>query len=226
MGEWKVDELTRGWLTGFTIRSHTPDGCLGSDGSGANHPPCLIIHMEKLQEGQCCGHLSAQPAWRPHCLDTGQDRGSIGVRGLTWDYVALDFVRDGTKGLTSWAIWLGPLVYQKYQLCVLGSQSLIQSPGSGWVKNSEVFRFFKRQGSASAVTYVTPPAGNAGTAAWRLSSSQVVWLFVTPWTAARQASLSLTTSQSLPKFMFMPKCQYFCDGMWKLTVNEINKSCK
>ena len=28
-----------------------------------------------------------------------------------------------------------------------------------------------------------------------------VWLFVTPWTAVRQASLSLTMSWSLPKFM-------------------------
>ena len=28
-----------------------------------------------------------------------------------------------------------------------------------------------------------------------------VWLFATPWTAAHQASLSLTVSQSLPKFM-------------------------
>ena len=28
-----------------------------------------------------------------------------------------------------------------------------------------------------------------------------VWLFVTPWTAARQASLSLTSSRSLPKLM-------------------------
>ena len=28
-----------------------------------------------------------------------------------------------------------------------------------------------------------------------------VWLFATPWTAAQQASLSLTISQSLPKFM-------------------------
>ena len=30
-----------------------------------------------------------------------------------------------------------------------------------------------------------------------------VWLFVTPWTAARQASLSITDSQSLLKFMFI-----------------------
>ena len=30
-----------------------------------------------------------------------------------------------------------------------------------------------------------------------------VWLFVTPWTAARQASLPLTSSRSLPKFMFI-----------------------
>ena len=28
-----------------------------------------------------------------------------------------------------------------------------------------------------------------------------VWLFTTPWTVARQASLSLSVSQSLPKFM-------------------------
>ena len=34
-----------------------------------------------------------------------------------------------------------------------------------------------------------------------VQSLSCVWLFVTPWTAARQASLSLTTSQSLPKFM-------------------------
>ena len=30
-----------------------------------------------------------------------------------------------------------------------------------------------------------------------------VWLFVTPWTVAQQASLSFTISQSLPKFMFI-----------------------
>ena len=30
-----------------------------------------------------------------------------------------------------------------------------------------------------------------------------IWLFATPWTAASQASLSLTISQSLPKFMFI-----------------------
>ena len=28
-----------------------------------------------------------------------------------------------------------------------------------------------------------------------------VWLFVTPWTAVRQASLSITSSRTLPKFM-------------------------
>ena len=30
-----------------------------------------------------------------------------------------------------------------------------------------------------------------------------VWLFATPWTAAHQASLSLTISQDLPKFLFI-----------------------
>ena len=34
-----------------------------------------------------------------------------------------------------------------------------------------------------------------------VQSPSHVWLFTTPWTAAHQASLSLTISQSLPKFM-------------------------
>ena len=34
-----------------------------------------------------------------------------------------------------------------------------------------------------------------------VQSLSCVWLFVTPWTAARQASLSITNSQSLPKPM-------------------------
>ena len=42
-------------------------------------------------------------------------------------------------------------------------------------------------------------------------SPSPIWLFVTPWTSARLAFLSLTISQSLPEFMFiasvMPSCQ-------------------
>ena len=34
-----------------------------------------------------------------------------------------------------------------------------------------------------------------------VQSQSCVWLFVTPWTAAFQASLSLTISQRLPRFM-------------------------
>ena len=36
-----------------------------------------------------------------------------------------------------------------------------------------------------------------------IQSPSHVWLFVTPWTVARHASLSLTISQSLVKFMFI-----------------------
>ena len=36
-----------------------------------------------------------------------------------------------------------------------------------------------------------------------VQSPRCVWLFTTPWIAACQASLSLTISRSLPKFMFM-----------------------
>ena len=41
----------------------------------------------------------------------------------------------------------------------------------------------------------------AAAAAAVVHSPSRVWLFVTPWTAARQASLSYTTFRSLPKFM-------------------------
>ena len=34
-----------------------------------------------------------------------------------------------------------------------------------------------------------------------VQSLSSVWLFVTPWTAARQASLSITNSQNLLKLM-------------------------
>ena len=37
----------------------------------------------------------------------------------------------------------------------------------------------------------------------QLSSLSPVWLFATSWTAARQASLSITNSWSLPKLMFI-----------------------
>ena len=36
---------------------------------------------------------------------------------------------------------------------------------------------------------------------YQFSSVSRVWLFATPWTAARQGSLSITNSQSLPKLM-------------------------
>ena len=36
-----------------------------------------------------------------------------------------------------------------------------------------------------------------------IQSISRVWLFATPWTAARQASLSITNSRSLPKLMFI-----------------------
>ena len=36
---------------------------------------------------------------------------------------------------------------------------------------------------------------------FKFSSAQALWLFLTPWTAACQDSLSITSSQSLPKLM-------------------------
>ena len=46
---------------------------------------------------------------------------------------------------------------------------------------------------------VTPPKNSSGALA--VQSLSRVWLFATPWTAARQASLSFTISQSLLKLM-------------------------
>ena len=42
-----------------------------------------------------------------------------------------------------------------------------------------------------------------------VQSPSRVWLFATPWTAACQISLSLTISQSLPKFMFIALVMLF-----------------
>ena len=42
---------------------------------------------------------------------------------------------------------------------------------------------------------------NSSKADQSVQSLICVWLFATPWTAARQASLSITNSQSLPKLM-------------------------
>ena len=49
-----------------------------------------------------------------------------------------------------------------------------------------------------------PQGGFSGLESFQFSSVQSlsqVWLFVNPWTAACQASLSITNSQSLPKLM-------------------------
>ena len=52
-----------------------------------------------------------------------------------------------------------------------------------------------RQASSNQAHIRTPQQGGHGS----IQSLSCVWLFVTPWTAARQASLSITNSQSLLK---------------------------
>ena len=66
----------------------------------------------------------------------------------------------------------------------------------------------KKNSTPSASWYLTLPvlySISGGTIMQNLPSSvqslSHVWLFVTPWTAARQASLSITNSQSLLKLM-------------------------
>ena len=48
--------------------------------------------------------------------------------------------------------------------------------------------------------YLHKVFGNMTLFSW-VQSLSCVWFFVTPWTAAHQASLSITNSQSLPKLM-------------------------
>ena len=67
--------------------------------------------------------------------------------------------------------------------------------------NNEMFIKFTKNKDQTLLT-----TGFCGTCTRKLQFSSVqslsrVWLFVTPWTAACQASLSVTSSQSLPKLM-------------------------
>ena len=57
----------------------------------------------------------------------------------------------------------------------------------------EIHRYWK--------TCKTRPALSVCVSAIAVQSFSLVWLFATPWTAARQASLSITNSWSLLKFM-------------------------
>ena len=62
----------------------------------------------------------------------------------------------------------------------------------------------QREGFWEVVGHVVSPFDLSWTLLVQFSSVQSlshVWLFVTPWTGACQASLSITNSQSLPKLM-------------------------
>ena len=50
-------------------------------------------------------------------------------------------------------------------------------------------------------SFISPPGPNLPCQFSSVQSLSHVWFFVTPWTAARQASLSITSSQSLLKLM-------------------------
>ena len=67
---------------------------------------------------------------------------------------------------------------------------------------SSCIHYFWREVDCNS--YLSASIGNAFSPLLQFSSIQLlsrVWLFATPWTAACQASLSITSSQSLPKLM-------------------------
>ena len=67
------------------------------------------------------------------------------------------------------------------------------------IVHSSCTQHYLRDGQPT--TQVTPPARALDLPLIILQSSSCVRLFSTQWTAARQASLSIINSQSLPKFM-------------------------
>ena len=86
-------------------------------------------------------------------------------------------------------------------------QKMILAAPRNWNRSTEDRVFFHNDQIATEQNLVTPSLMRMWTKncqTLQFSSVQSlshVQLFSTPWTAARQASLSITSSRSLPKFM-------------------------
>ena len=91
---------------------------------------------------------------------------------------------------TSWLCWL---------ICLL-PHSVLLSLYLVWVPGSSPGTLLPRPPCPLAGWWIQSTRGTS----WTISSVQSlsrVWLFATPWIAARQASLSITNSRSSPKLM-------------------------
>ena len=79
-----------------------------------------------------------------------------------------------------------------------------QSPGNFYCEDRTSFSDWtslSKHKAALTHKHLLYPLGPGGGVPSSVQSLSRVWLFVTPWTAALQASLSITNSQSLLKFM-------------------------
>ena len=88
-------------------------------------------------------------------------------------------------------------------------ESRVVLPGAGgneWALIFSEFLFGKMKKLWRWIVVMVVPYWECTWCHWTVLFSSVqshshVWLFATPWTAARQASLSITNSRSLPKLM-------------------------
>ena len=108
--------------------------------------------------------------------------------------------------------------YYVYDLWWLGSVDVVSMDMEGWLRESGIHRFWYLQGylGRTSPPWILKDMCTKNSVNWttetytftalevQFSSVQLlsrVWLFATPWTAAHQASLSITNSQSPPKPM-------------------------
>ena len=111
------------------------------------------------------------------------------MRGVRGDYLE-DGFSPGEWSWQSWQILVDIWMYWYF-----------------WTLNSLFLFLFYLLNYKSIITHlqetwkIQSKVTYSSTMCVNVQSPSHVWLFVTPWTAARQASLSLIISQSLPKFL-------------------------
>ena len=147
----------------------------------SSKPPYLVCSLLKcicLQAPFQCkrkwGEIAHQAVW----LDLPRVILSMNIVGLIFSSGRFDLekVQRGVRGGEGWMAVLPPPIWVCFQTSVSSTYS---------VDNN----------------LIVPTRGILVEIVVAVQSPSCVRLFVTPWTEARQASLSLTISQSLPRFV-------------------------
>ena len=104
----------------------------------------------------------------------------------------------------SFTLSLSLLMLMSIELVMPSNKLILSSPSPPALNLSQRQGLFQWASSSHQVAKVLELQFHHQPFQWIFRFVQLlscVWLFVTPWTAACQASLSLTISRSLPKFM-------------------------